>query len=107
LFHYSPEVQSKRIAPMLFIPFIENSFKYSKIEESTDGYVDIDLYSTNKGITFVIKNSVPETGKASNGSGTGIENVKNRLKLTYPDKYKLNIEATETVYQVQLIIQTS
>ncbi|MFO7939843.1 MAG: histidine kinase [Bacteroidales bacterium] len=105
-FHYTPNVQSKRIAPMLFVPFIENSFKYSKIEEYPDGYVDIELKSNPEGIEFAIRNSIPETGKASNGSGTGIENVKNRLKLTYPGKYKLNIEAAETVYQVQLIIQT-
>lgn len=105
-FDYTSSVKSKRIAPMLFIPFIENSFKYSKIEEYPEGFVNIGLHETEEGIAFTIKNSIPEKSKAQNGSGTGIKNVKNRLKLTYPGRYKLNIQSSETVYEVVLIIQT-
>ena len=89
---------------MLFIPFIENSFKYSKIEEHPEGIVAIKLIDNPEGIRFSIHNSIPAEGKAKNGSGMGITNVKNRLKLTYPNKYQLNINHSDTDYDVQLII---
>jgi len=103
-FKYTPNVANKRIAPMLFIPFIENSFKYSKIEEHPEGIVAIKLIDNPEGIRFSIHNSIPAEGKAKNGSGMGITNVKNRLKLTYPNKYQLNINHSDTDYDVQLII---
>ena len=57
-----------RIAPMLFIPFVENSFKYSKIEELQDASVEIKLTTEDNTLCFRISNTHPENGK-SRGQG--------------------------------------
>ncbi len=92
------------ISPMIFIPFIENAFKYSKIEEYKDAYVQIKISTNHNTLIFDIKNTVPNQGKALAGNGLGIKNVKQRLNLLYPDKYYLQIEENESSYSVNLKI---
>ena len=93
------------IAPMLFIPFIENSFKYSKIEEFIEAYVKISLKTDNQYLVFEIENSIPYEGKIIPGNGVGIGNVRQRLDLLYPNKYKLDINESETKFSVNLKIE--
>lgn len=95
------------IAPMLFITFIENAFKYSKIEEYKEAYVNVDLNSDKKHLNFVIENSIPPQGKSLAGNGLGINNVKQRLDLLYPNKYDLVLIENETTYTVNLKIELS
>lgn len=96
-----------RIAPLLFVPFIENSFKYSKVEEFQNAYIKIKIWSgKDKEIEFSIKNSIPAGEKVKSGAGTGIKNVKQRLNIIYPEKHELKITETETEYSVLLKIFT-
>ena len=104
-FSYESANKDIDVAPMLFISFIENSFKYSKIEEYSDAYVKIDLNSDNKYLKFEIENSIPAQGKSLAGNGLGINNVRQRLDLLYPNKYDLNIIENETTYSVNLKIE--
>ncbi len=93
-----------RIAPMLFIPFIENSFKYSRIEEDKNGYINIDLNETSGKVVFTIENSIFSARKIMNGSGKGIMNVQQRLEIIYPGKHRLTIDEKEGNYSVKLEI---
>jgi two-component system LytT family sensor kinase len=93
-----------RIAPMLFIPFIENSFKYSRIEEDKTGFILIDLQEASGKLHFTIKNSIFLARAILNGSGKGIINVKQRLDIIYPVKHKLVVSENENVYSVELEI---
>jgi len=96
--------ESFRIAPMLFIPFVENSFKYSKIEDLKDARVEIKL-STNQGnLYFKISNTYHDNGNIP-GSGVGIENVRNRLALTYPGKSSLDIKDENNLFEVKMKIE--
>lgn len=96
---------SMEIAPMLFIPFIENAFKYSKIEEYIDAYVKIKISSDSNSLNFEIKNSIPYEGNAIPGNGMGINNVRQRLDLLYPNKHELQITDNDTSYLVNLKIE--
>lgn len=101
----SDEIQvNKEISPMLFVPFIENAFKYSRIEEEKNAQVDIKLASTKHEVRFEIVNTLPETGKPQHGKGLGIKNVKQRLDVLYPDNYELNIAESDKNYSVSLKI---
>ena len=60
---------------MLLIPFVENSFKYSKIEDQMEARVEITLATNGGELSFHILNSHPNNG-ADSGSGLGIKNVK-------------------------------
>jgi len=98
--------ESYRIAPMLFIPFVENAFKYSKIEDQQGAWVKIELKTDKKELSFHIRNTHPAYGKIA-GSGMGIQNVQNRLELTYPGQHHLEIKDENGVYEVHMKIKAS
>jgi len=98
--------ESFRIAPMLFIPFVENSFKYSKIEELQDARVEVKITTADNKLCFRITNTHPENGK-SPGSGMGIENVRNRLELTYPGTSSLDFKDENNTFEVVMKIGKS
>ena len=99
--HADPDVM---IPPMLFIPFIENSFKYSKIEEFPEAFVDIELTTNRENIDFKIRNSIPAGRRTKPGAGTGIENVKKRLAILYPQRHTLRIEEDNDLFAVHLTL---
>lgn len=92
------------IAPMLFIPFVENAFKYSRVEDLTDSKVEISIEEKKGLISFVVVNTVPLDNKPASGSGTGIKNVRHRLDIIYPGRHKLNISDNGNVFSVKLKI---
>lgn len=92
------------VAPMLFTPFIENAFKFSKIEEDPDAYVKLIFSTDNATLRFSIENSIPSSGKPMAGQGLGIPNVKQRLKVLYPRRHELNIDETKQKFTVNLKI---
>ncbi len=90
-----------KIAPLLFIPFIENSFKYGI---STSKPKDIDIYigiSDNE-LTFRCSNYIVKSSSIS--SNLGIRNVKERLKLLYNNRHRLSINQVDNIHIVNLII---
>jgi two-component system, LytTR family, sensor kinase len=101
-FDYRKVDNGIQIAPMLFIPFLENSFKYSRIEELNNAYIQIKLRSNKNELKFDIQNSKPENNGVKSGQGTGIKNVKQRLEIIYPDNFFLQIEDTKNEYMVNL-----
>ncbi len=97
------------VAPLLLIPFIENSFKHGIANQIGEGYVYIKLRTSDSKIFFQIANSrsntliIPSlTGKKS--GGIGLVNVKRRLDLLYPQKNTLTIDETPDMYLVELEI---
>jgi len=94
------------IAPMLFIPFLENAYKYSRIEENKDAYVKILITSYDGKVHLIIKNSISQNVKSTHGSGIGIKNVKHRLDIIYPGKYELIIDEQSEFFSIDLIIET-
>lgn len=94
------------IAPMLFIPFLENAYKYSRIEENEDAYVKIKITNEDSKVHLSIKNSISQNVKSTHGSGIGIKNVKHRLDIIYPGKHKLKIDEQNDYFNVDLILET-
>jgi len=93
------------IAPLILIPFVENSFKHSKIEDIANGWINIDLKTVGEKIVFSVTNSVPKIDfKKDTSKGIGLENVKRRLELIYPNKYDLHINEVENQFSVKLTI---
>lgn len=93
-----------RIAPMLLIPFVENAIKHGA--QSTNEQSSIDITATIKDTTlyFSVVNSKPSMVSASKREGLGLENVRRRLKLLYPNAHALEIDDMEKVYRVNLSI---
>ena len=95
----------KNIAPLLFLPFLENAFKYAMGGIST-AKIDVRINVEAFFVQFFVKNSLPENVGAQPVSiGIGIENAQKRLELLYPRQFLLLIKPAETVFWVDLKIE--
>ena len=94
-----------KIAPLLFISLIENAFKHG-INARMDSFVHVRLRPVAKDLVFECENSVFEkSGEDHIGSGIGIENLKRRLELIYPDAYTYEQDERDVVYSVRLTLK--
>ncbi|SHJ56450.1 sensor histidine kinase [Pseudozobellia thermophila] len=93
--------EGKAIAPLLFITFIENAFKYgTDFQGNTE--IEINLDISEASIDLYVLNLIGAHQGKEGSSGVGIENVKNRLNLLYPDSHELNITNDGEYYEVRL-----
>ena len=105
---YPDEYEDFRIPPLLFIPFIENAFKHG-VSFRKDSFIDICLATSENTIIFRSLNSISgsatKTGLES--SGIGLNNVRKRLDLLFPGKHDLQLNKTESTFEVLLKIQVT
>jgi hypothetical protein len=96
-----------RIAPLIFTVFIENAFKHSTASQSKDISIDIDIHVKDSGLLeFKCENSFRRVTNTDNLSkGIGLQNVKKRLLLLYPNMHELTISSSGEVYTVHLKVQ--
>ena len=104
------ETDSYEIAPMLLIPFVENSFKHGLGKDRSNGFVKVLIVTHEDDLHFEIVNSKPSTGseisqQAGYQGGIGLINVKKRLNLLYPKQHALELISTETEFKVSLDIK--
>lgn len=105
--HYSfPEnVKDKIIAPLLLLPLVENCFKHGASRMINKPWINIkaELHQDIFSIKLINgKKAQILPGEARNG--TGLENVRRRLHLLYPDSHRLEIKEDPDVFIVNLHI---
>jgi|SRR6218665_3010363 len=92
------------IAPMLFIPFVENAFKHG-ISLKEKSWIFIYMECTEGAIRFEVRNSVHANKNLEAGrTGIGLQNVKGRLELLYPDRHEMVIEKKDNEFIAKLHI---
>ncbi|MFY0644555.1 MAG: histidine kinase [Bacteroidia bacterium] len=101
------DLSKYEIAPMLLIPFVENSFKHGLGKDRSEGYINVGVKVENTNLNFVISNSKPKNVQQlskQNGyqGGIGLKNVKKRLNLLYPQKHKLSLNEENNEFKVSL-----
>ena len=103
----------KMIAPLLLIPFIENSFKHGTSEMIAHPWVKLRINIDSNVFRFTITNSKPSTSEAVSAKGClpnrqgniGLKNVTKRLELLYPGRHECNIISEIDSFTVNLTIQ--
>jgi two-component system, LytTR family, sensor kinase len=93
------------IEPMLMIPFVENAFKHGVgLVESP--VINIAVNMTEKQLSFVVRNKITPEGSADkdHNSGIGLQNVRRRLELLYPDTHQLEIGELKGWFEARLSI---
>lgn len=100
------QISEQMVAPLLFIPFLENSFKHGLNNHLQDGgFVRIRLQVAGEDLEFFIENSkaerLPRQDHPRSG-GIGLMNVRQRLQMLYPENHTLTIQDEPHRYAVTL-----
>ena len=99
------ENPDKKIAPLLLIPFIENAFKHcSNHIDGNMNIIDINIKEIGGKLVLNCINSFDNLVSEKPIGGIGLNNVKRRLSLLYPDKHTLNIKRKDNYFTVDLSI---
>jgi two-component system, LytTR family, sensor kinase len=107
-YNFSDNLQGIEIAPLLLLPFIENSFKHGASKQLEEVWVDILIFVQDNYIHMKINNS--KDGSLSSvensNAGIGLQNVKRRLELIYGEEnYNIKIKDKEDSYSVELLLK--
>jgi len=105
-FNYSPDVKDFAIEPLILIPFVENAFKHISHNNDKMNFIKIDMTRNNGEFHFSVKNSKDANQRSTElHGGIGLNNVKRRLELLYPNTHELSINDNEETYQADLKIK--
>ena len=105
-FSFTGETDGARIAPMVFIPFVENAFKHAD-GIKTDNAIEVKVAMLDGAVHFECSNRFhPDPGNHSDYRGLGDGLIRRRLELLYPDRHELAVEKIGDIYRVKLVIRT-
>ena len=99
-------ISEQLVAPLLFVPFLENSFKHGLNHHvHGGGFVRMRLSVQGEDLEFFIENSKPERlprQEHPRSGGIGLTNVRQRLQLLYPEQHTLEVQDEPHRYAVTL-----
>jgi two-component system sensor histidine kinase AlgZ len=102
-FDVSGNAENIWITPLIFITFLENAFKHGVSNSNPKAWVNIAIQLRDGECVYTVENSrTPEQKDGTDKSGIGLKNVRRRLELSYPEKYKLVTDETREKYTVKL-----
>ncbi len=95
------------IAPLLLLPFVENSFKHGAHNTTGQASIHIDLHLKNNNLSFSVENTDEgDPGLPNpNGEGIGLKNIRRQLDLIYPEQHQLDLSRSNGMFKVALHIQ--
>ncbi len=104
-----PQLNEFQIAPLLLIPFVENSFKHGAQPSVSSAFIHISALLKDTKLHFSVYNSKPQAGpghvySTAKHGGVGLVNARKRLELIYPERYELHIDDAPESYRIELII---
>jgi LytS/YehU family sensor histidine kinase len=101
--HFDDKLNGQLVYPLLMLPLVENAFKYV----GGDYWIRIEAMVDENELHFSVANAVPEkisipTEKAG---GIGLENLRRRLQLLYPEKHRLHIEKKDNEFIANIVLK--
>ena len=93
------------IAPLMLVTMVENAFKHGIRNDGKANWIKIKLEGSDNALDFTVSNTIADVDSTRLPSGFGLENLKRRLQLSYPDAHRLQIDQENNVYRVQLKIK--
>ncbi len=105
-FHITGDSSEYKVAPLLFLPFVENAFKHGNSEGEELSWVNIEIELEGNYIIFKVENSKPSIAISSvHTSGIGLQNVQKRLDILYKDRHSLQFFDEADTFLVVLKIE--
>lgn len=106
-YNYTTAVKGFSIEPLLLVPLVENAFKHISHHTDQPNKVEVEMDRRNGHFLFEVKNTRELLRSTEKAGGIGLQNVKRRLELLYPDKHDLQINETDHDFHVTLKITLS
>ena len=94
---------TKRVAPMVFIPFIENAFKHTN-NKKLENAINIRIIINNETTQLFCENKYDSKLDKEHPKGLGNDLAQKRLELIYGDKQKLNVQKGDEQYTINLTV---
>ncbi|MFN8340419.1 MAG: histidine kinase [Cyclobacteriaceae bacterium] len=106
--HVSIDVQVQssglQIEPMLLIPFVENAFKHGT-GVLRNPEIQVSAMVRANTLVFHVRNRFdPATASTDSAHGIGLQNVRRRLELLYPDRFELTAGSDGDWFTVSLAL---
>jgi hypothetical protein len=97
------------IPPLLFIPALENAFKYFTRNKAGEAYIFIQLDIQQSQLMFRISNTYDNDHAFSTAhGGIGLTNLRKRLQHYYPgNNYTMEIDDTGGIYRLSIHLNLS
>lgn len=103
-FQVEGKVTNKMIAPVILLPLLENAFKHG-IKPDENSIVSIKLTVIHDTLIFKTKNTFFEkSDRTIQEKGIGLENVRKRLELLYPEQHELETQQTASYFEAALTL---
>jgi sensor histidine kinase YesM len=103
-FHADVGSGSVLVPPLLLLPVVENIFKHGVDKRSSENFAEISLTLAGGTLVFTTCNRCLTPKSSTARGGTGLNNLRQRLRLYFDDRYKLNAVACGYVYVTTLQI---
>ena len=98
-------LQTKAIAPLLTVAFLENAFKHADTD-SKNCIIKINLHNEDDNtLVYSIANTSSTSGQQKPASGIGFKNLRRRLDLIYTDQYEIVSQKENDLYNAILTIK--
>lgn len=99
-----PEENQWQVTPMLFVSLIENAFKHG-VSPMQQSFIHISFEVQGDKLQCAVQNSFfPKTDNDLAGSGIGLENLRRRLEILYPDNYEFYAGEVKGVYYAKVVV---
>ncbi|WP_292010463.1 histidine kinase [Chryseobacterium sp.] len=99
---FPSHIPDVKVIPLLFISIVENAFKHGvSATEPSDIFFKINIQEGE--ILFIASNSnFPKDDTDRSGSGIGVDNLKKRLSLLYPESHEYNNYLNNNIYIAEI-----
>jgi two-component system, LytTR family, sensor kinase len=99
------DFKNVRIPPLLILPLVENAFKHGASNTVENSWIHIDIAQKQNILTLKIENSLKEKSEShSTHSGLGLENLRKRLEIIYPEGHEMKLLEEDNTFLVSLKI---
>ena len=90
------------IPPLLWLPILENIFKHGTRVISYNYFIDYSFTIANGIMHISATNNCKES--STKFGGIGLDNLRKRLDILYPDRYQLDIQQNKDQYHTELTV---
>ncbi len=108
VFDIQGTLEEVRIEPMILIPLVENCVKHGDFNSNPFAQIRLRLETQKNCLSFKTINTKNDYNQQKDKEGgVGLENIRKRLVLKYPDTHSFDIKETSDLFEVSLTIRNS